>query len=874
MTSLQELRRPLGAAEVVSLPAAAAAGLSGLATAPRTVRILLESLLRRGMTAGAGTADGDPDRVLADAAALLDACAGAGPPQEVALRPTRLVLQDHTGVPVLSDFASLRSLMLERGLDPRRARLRVPVDLVVDHSVEVERWGGPEALAANMARELRLNRERYRFLRWAQGALDGLRVVPPGRGIVHQMHLEHLAQVVMPAGDGGLLVPDLVLGTDSHTPMIGGIGVLGWGVGGIEAETVLLGHEVSLLSPRVVGVRLHGRLPAGSTATDLALTMTRLLRGVGVVGTFVELFGPGVGTLSASDRATVANMAPEYGSTVAFFPVDAATLEYLRLTGRSAGHVARVEAYARHQGLFADGTGEESLRFAETVDLDLAAVEPTVAGPRRPQDAVGLRAVAGTFPGAGGAGEPGPSEGALPDGAVALAAITSCTNTSNPRSMVAAGLLARNAVRRGLRPPSHVKTSLAPGSRSVVRYLAAAGLLRPLEALGFDVVGFGCTTCIGNSGELSPEARASGARVAAVLSGNRNFEGRIHPDVAAAYLASPALVVAYALAGTVLTDLGSDPLGRGADGEEVRLADLWPEAEEVSAAMARVTREAFDRDRAELFAGDRAWAGLEAPSGPVYDWPSDSTYLVRSPWFEGRDGPPGDLRGARVLVWAGDATTTDHISPAGPIARDSEAGRLLRAAGVAPGELSSFGCRRGNHRVMVRGAFSNPGFRNRLAPGERGGRTIHLPSGRPMSVHEAAEAYAAEDVPVVILAGRDYGVGSSRDWAAKAPALLGVRAVLAQGFERIHRSNLVGMGIVPLEFLPGEGPDALGLTGREALDVLGLDDLEPGRAVEVRATGEGGGTRWRMRVRIDTERELRYVRRGGFLPAIAEPLLG
>jgi aconitate hydratase len=855
----------LGEAGYVSLAAAEANGLTGLRTAPRSVRILVENVLRAAVADGGAEAVG---RALDSSAALISACAGSGPAEEIALRPTRLILQDHTGIPVLSDLASLRSLIAERGLDPRRARPALPVDIVVDHSVEVNAWARPEALALNTSREYELNHERYRFLRWAQQEISGLRVVPPGRGIVHQMNLEHLARVVMPDA-GGLLAPDLVLGTDSHTPMVGALGVLGWGVGGIEAETALLGHSVSLLSPPVCGVRLTGEPPVGSTATDLALTMTQFLRETRVVGQFVEFFGPGLRSLSVPDRATLSNMAPEYGCTVAFFPVDELTLDYLRLTGRTAQEVARVEAYTREQGLFVPLDGALDPACARTVEFDLSLVEPSVAGPRRPQERLPLAAVAGSFP-SGGSGH------TLPDGAVAIAAVTSCTNTSNPESMVIAGLVARRAVERGLAVPAWVKTTLAPGSRAVSRYLEAAGLLPYLEKLGFGVAGFGCTTCIGNSGGLAPAAeqavRNDGARLAAVLSGNRNFEGRIHPDVAAAYLASPALVVAFALAGTVRIDLTSERIGVDANGDDVRLADLWPTPDEIARAAGHVALEHFRSEKDALFSGGPEWQDLRFPEGSVYDWPASSTYLVRSPFFDD-DGRrrTADLRGARVLVFAGDSTTTDHISPAGSIAEGSPAGRHLSRSGVAPADYNSYGCRRANHEVLVRGAFANPNFRNRLTPSERGGRTLHVPSGEVMDVYDAASRYAEEGTPVVILAGKDYGFGSSRDWAAKGPALLGVRAVLAESFERIHRSNLIGMGIFPLEFMAGQGADPLGLTGRETFEITGLDGLVPRGEVTVRAHGAAG--EWRMRARVDTARELDYVRRGGFLRAVAAPLL-
>ncbi|WP_438484874.1 aconitate hydratase AcnA [Streptomyces sp. S186] len=883
---LRTLQLPDGTGRFVSLTAAEESGVAGLSTAPRTVRILVENVLRSAVTAADGHdgADEALGRAVSAATALVLACAGAGAEQETALRPTRLILQDHTGVPVLADLASLRSLLQERGLDPRRARPALPVDLVVDHSVEVDAWARPDAVRLNMAREHRLNHERFRFLRWAQQGIPGLRVVPPGRGIVHQMHLEHLARLVMP-DPAGLLAPDLVLGTDSHTPMAGGLGVLGWGVGGIEAETALLGHAISLLSPPVLGVRLVGELPAGSTATDLALTMTQFLRRTGVVGEFVEFFGPGVGTLAVPDRATVANMAPEYGSTVAFFPVDEATLDYLRLTGRSPAEVARVETYTKEQGLFVPlGDGGAEPVCARTLEFDLSAVEPSVAGPRRPQERLPLSAVAAGFPASGNGATQAPrttaGPAAVPDGAIAIAAITSCTNTSNPRSMVTAGLVARKAVERGMRVPNWVKTTLAPGSRAVVHYLNAAGLVPHLEKLGFGVAGYGCTTCIGNSGglpDVATEAARAGVRLAAVLSGNRNFEGRIHPDIAAAYLASPALVVAFALAGTVRCDLSSQPLGVDAEGRPVHLAELWPAPEEITEAVGQVSREHFQREKAHLFSGGAEWTGLEFPSGPVYDWPADSTYLLRSPFFEeqAEGGSLTELHGARVLVFAGDSTTTDHISPAGTITEDSPAGRYLSAAGVPPAQYNSYGCRRGNHEVLVRGAFANAKFRNRLTPSHQGSHTLYLPTGRRMSVHAAANAYADDGIPVVILAGRDYGFGSSRDWAAKGPALLGVRAVLAESFERIHRSNLIGMGIIPLQFPQGQNADALGLTGHEGVEIRGLGALRPRGEVDVVARNAAGEpvAEWRMRARVDTERELRYVRQGGFLRAVAAGLL-
>jgi aconitate hydratase len=876
---LRSVNLPGGSALFVSLAAAEKFGLSGVSTAPRSIRVLVENILRSSFATARGDDAEKLENALSTASSLISASAGDGPEVEVSFRPTRLILQDHSGIPVLADMASLRSLMQERGLDPRDAQPALPVDLVVDHSVEVDSWARLDALRLNMAREHRLNRERYRFLRWAQQEVDGLRVVPPGKGIVHQMHLEHLARIVMP-DSAGLIAPDTVLGTDSHTPMVGALGVLGWGIGGIEAETALLGYSVSLLSPHVTGVRLTGTLPVGSTATDLALTMTEFLRRTGVVGQFVEFFGPGLPALEVPDRATLANMAPEYGCTVAFFPVDEATLNYLRLTGRSADEVARIEAYTKEQGLFVPlGTGWEP-RCARVVEFDLSSVEPALAGPRRPQDRLPLAAVPASFPDAPEATPRSPAAGRPADGAIAIAAITSCTNTSNPVSMVTAGLVARKAVERGLGVPEWVKTSLAPGSRTVVHYLEAAGLLPALEKLGFSVAGFGCTTCIGNSGGLSPQAaeavRTAGIRMSAVLSGNRNFEGRIHPDVAAAYLASPALVVAYALAGTVLVDLTTDPVGTDPHGAQIRLADLWPAPHEVAEALGSVQLDHFRREKDSLFQGDEQWRSLDFPSGAVYDWPAGSDYLVRSPFFdEDQRRELTDLIGARVLVHATDSTTTDHISPAGAIAPDSPAGRFLTEAGVPTPQFNSYGCRRGNHEVLVRGTFANPKFRNRLTPDRPGSSTVHLPTGQVMNIHEAAMAYAAERIPVVVMAGKDYGFGSSRDWAAKGPALLGVRAVLAEGFERIHRSNLVGMGIVPLQFLPGDSADSLGLTGNEVIDVLGLSDLEPRGEVTVRAYDDAGAVprEWRMRVRVDTTGELDYVRKGGFLYAVADTLL-
>jgi aconitate hydratase len=822
------------------------AGLRGTDTAARTALLLAENILR--------TAEPEAlDDALAQAQSVLDPGAGkavAPPGTGLRIRPTRLLLQDHSGIPVLADVASARRTASELGIAATDLDLTLPVDLVVDHSVEVQASQRATALRDNMAYEFEHNAERFRFLKWAAGAFRGLRIVPPGRGIVHQIHLEALARVVCPdPRRPELLAYDFVLGTDSHTPMVNGLGVLGWGVGGVEAVGVALGGPVWVPRPEIVGVRLRGALRAPATATDLALTVTRELRAAGVVGAMLEFLGPGVRTLSVPDRATVANMTPEYGSTVGMFAVDERTLDYLRLTGRDAEQVALVEAYHRWQGTF--GTREDAA-FARLVEIELAEVEPVLAGPSRPEQTVRLSQVPASVPAGDG-------------GAVVLAAITSCTNTANSRSMVTAGLVAARAVERGLHPPDWVKTSLTPGSPTVTAHLAAAGLLPALERLGFHVAGYGCGTCIGNSGPLLPEAaELPGRPRVAVLSGNRNFEGRVHADVDAAYLASPPLVVAYALAGEVTRDLTAGPLQAGS---EVRLADLWPTDAEVDAALAHLTRTVFTGQQRALLRGDAAWEALAAPTGPLYDWPSESTYVRPTPFSLPAFDPGAPLRGARVLVRAPDLTTTDHISPAGAIAPASVAGRYLRSLGVPPADFGSFGTRRANHDVLLRGVFGNPRFRNALAD-RPGPYTTHLPSGEVCSLVDAAERYRAEGVPLVILAGRGYGVGSSRDWAAKGPALLGVRAVLARGFERIHRSNLVGVGILPLEFRPGEGPDELGLDGSERLDIeLPPAPVEGGLA-RVRATrADGTGSAWSMRVRLDTRAETAVWRAGGALPA-------
>ena len=863
---MTDLIRPLGSSGRRYVCLAALGGRS-LATASRTAIIMAENIVRSAGVAGDGKA-------AADLALAYLAAAAGGDQVEIDFYPSRVLLQDHSGIPLLADLAALRSLLDEQGIDPVRADLAIPADLVIDHSVEAHIAGRPDAVAANLAREYGLNEERYRFLRWAQQAVKGLRVVPPGTGIVHQVHLERLAQVVRRDGTG-LLMPDTVVGTDSHTPMVNALGMIGWGVGGIEALAALLGEPVCMLSQPVVGIRLTGARRHGVLATDLALAITQFLRAEGVVGSMVEFFGPGLGTLSVPDRATVANMAPEYGCTTALFGIDEVVLDYLRLTGRD-GHIGDVADYARAQSLWADDTTRE---YARQLGFDLSAVQACAAGPRRPQDLLPLGQVGPSFdPGAPrrepGAGRPGPT-----DGDIAIAAITSCTNTSNPEAMLTAGLIARAAASRGLSAPPWVKASLAPGSRAVTRYLESAGLLGDLAAVGFHLVGYGCTTCIGNSGPLTSdmaEAVATGIKTAAVLSGNRNFDGRIHPDISAAYLMSPPLVVAFALAGTVLIDPLTEPLGTDSRGAEVRLGDLWPSPDELRRASAHVAPGIYQAEGGDLFDGDERWQRLPVAGGGVFVWPDDSTYLLRSPLV--RAAAPGgasDIRGARLLVLAGDVVTTDHISPAGHIPARSEAGEFLRAAGVGAAELNSYGSRRGNHEVMARGTFANRRFANALA-GRPGGWTRHLPDGELMTIHQAATRYRAEGVPVLIMAGRDYGMGSSRDWAAKGPSLLGVRAVLAESFERIHRSNLTCMGILPLQFAAGQNAASLGLRGDELFDIEGIEQAAPLGTLGVRARRADGSTAaaWRMTVRADTARELRYIRAGGILCAVASRWLG
>ncbi len=870
---------------------------------PVTVKILLENVLRH---AGGGVVGEDEVRTLAAWRP------GTEVEAEIPFMPVRVLLQDFTGVPAVVDLAAMRDAMAGLGGDPSRINPLVPADLVIDHSVQVDRYRLPDSFSFNVEREYERNGERYQLLRWAQTAFRDLRVVPPGTGIVHQVNLEYLATVVTQRDEQGRSVafPDTLVGTDSHTTMVDALGVLGYGVGGIEAEAVLLGQPLYQPMPRVVGVRLSGALPRGSTATDLVLSVTEMLRRQGVVGSFVEFAGDGLATLSLPDRATISNMSPEFGATATLFPIDDETLAYLRLTGRHAAQVELVERYARANGLWREPGAVPG--FDVVLDLDLASVEPSVAGPRRPQDRVPLRTLRESFraaypPTAEGAaargavaeqapgGPDGPGASPYPaveialdgarasvrTGSVAIAAITSCTNTSNPTVMVGAGLLARNAVARGLTVGPTVKTSLAPGSRAVTAYLQAAGLMEPLERLGFELVGYGCTTCIGNSGPLdAPIAQAieqHDLTVAAVLSGNRNFEGRIHPLARASYLASPPLVVAFALAGRVDVDLTHEPIGHDPDGRPVMLEEIWPSADEIRSVIdSAIDPELFRRTYASVFEGDDRWRALPIPSGDRYAWDAASTYVARPPFFEGLAAEPApvrDIEGARVLALLGDSVTTDHISPAGSIAPWSPAGQWLQANGVAPLEFNSYGSRRGHHEVMMRGTFGNIRLRNRLVERE-GPYTEHQPSGEVLFIYDAAMRYAAEGVPLVVIGGREYGSGSSRDWAAKGTNLLGVRAVLAQSFERIHRSNLVGMGVLPLQFLPGESADSLALTGRETYAIRGLAaGLQPRQEVTVEVTGGDGIARtFRVVARLDGPIEVDYYREGGILPAVLRRL--
>ncbi len=856
---------------------------------PYSLKILLENLLR--------FEDG-VNVTRADVEALLRWDPKAAPSHEIAFTPARVVMQDFTGVPCIVDLAAMREAIARLGGDAARVNPLAPAELVIDHSVQVDAYGTADSLARNTAIEFGRNGERYSFLRWGQTAFNNFKVVPPSTGIVHQVNLEYLGRVVFSKTEGKetWAYPDTLVGTDSHTTMINGLGVVGWGVGGIEAEAAMLGQPVTMLIPQVIGFELSGKLRPGTTATDLVLTITEQLRKKGVVDKFVEFYGDGLAGLPLADRATISNMSPEFGSTIAVFPVDEETIRYLTLTGRPAEQVALVEAYAREQGLWRTN-GMRAAEYTEVLRLDLGSVEPSLAGPKRPQDRVPLTkaksvsqaavkktaeeraqknpAATGTAPVAG-AGY------ALKDNAVVIAAITSCTNTSNPAVLVAAGLLARAARARGLSSRPWVKTSLAPGSRVVTDYLAKAGLLADLEAIGFYTVGYGCTTCIGNSGPLKPEIsaaiKAGDVTAASVLSGNRNFEGRVHPEVKMNFLASPPLVVAYALAGSMDIDLTTEPLGTGSDGQPVFLKDLWPTAHAVDEAVRLAVDAAmFKKSYGAVFQGDEHWNAIKVPAGTSYAWQPKSTYVRNPPYFDGMTMTPGavsDIHGARVLALLGDSVTTDHISPAGDIAKSGPAAKYLMAEGVQPADFNSYGARRGNHEVMMRGTFANIRLRNLLVPGTEGGVSVHLPSGTQGSIYDVAMRYKADHTPLVVLAGKEYGTGSSRDWAAKGTMLLGVKAVIAESFERIHRSNLIGMGVLPLQFVDGANAASLGLTGRERFDVTGLDGGAAKRVQVVATADDGKRTQFAARLRIDTPKELDYYRHGGILQYVLRSLVG
>jgi len=899
-----------------SLPALERAGYTGLARLPYSLKILLENLLRR--------EDGRfVDRDDIETLAGWDVTSKVA--KEIAFMPARVLLQDFTGVPAVVDLAAMRDGVVRLGGDPRRVNPLQPVELVIDHSVQVDHFAERNAFELNAELEFSRNRERYTFLRWGQTAFDNFKVVPPDTGIVHQVNLEYLARVVFSEQSQGELLayPDTLVGTDSHTTMVNGLGVVGWGVGGIEAEAAMLGQPISMLIPEVIGFRLTNRLPEGATATDLVLTITERLRKLGVVGKFVEFYGPGLEFLTIADRATLGNMSPEYGATIAICPIDDMTLDYLRLTARDEARVKLVEAYAKEQGLFRTADAADPV-YTQSAELDLSTVEPSLAGPKRPQDRVSLnqakikfqqalevmlaerkaKPAAAEKPGeatkphettkvaAAAAAAPAatvaaldtmvPGMEGLDHGSVVIAAITSCTNTSNPSVMIGAGLLARNALRRGLKTKPWVKPSLAPGSLVVTEYLRAAGLLEPLAELGFNLVGYGCTTCIGNSGPL-PEPVSSIVKdknlvVASVLSGNRNFEGRIQSQVRANYLASPPLVVAYAIAGKMQVDLTCEPLGTGSDGQPVHLRDIWPSEREIQETMLKAVRQEMFREQySHVFDGDHRWQSLGVPKGERFNWDESSTYIRNPPFFEGltlEPTPPEDIRGGRVLAVLGDSVTTDHISPAGSIPADSPAGKYLIAHGVAPRDFNSYGARRGNHEVMMRGTFANIRLRNQLAPGTEGGWTTLLPADEVMTIYDASVKYKESGVPLLVIAGKEYGSGSSRDWAAKGTLLLGVKAVIAESFERIHRSNLVNMGVLPLEFQAGQNAASLKLTGRESFDVVGMESMRHAGDVTVRATAaDGTATEFTALVRIDTPEELAAYRAGGILPYVLRQLV-
>ena len=890
MTDSFKARRPLKVGEaqyeILSFEALEQPKIRRL---PFCLKILLENLLRH--EDGVNITRGDIE-------ALLGWDPKAVPHYEIAFTPARVIMQDFTGVPCIVDLAAMREAIVRLGGDPQRVNPLAPAELVIDHSVQVDEYGTADSLRHNNEIEFRRNGERYMFLRWGQTAFSNFKVVPPNTGIVHQVNIERLARVIFTdtTPSGNLAYPDTLVGTDSHTTMVNGLGVLGWGVGGIEAEAAMLGQPVTMLIPQVIGFRLTGSLPAGTTATDLVLTVTEILRKHGVVDKFVEFFGDGLKGLPLADRATIANMSPEFGSTCAIFPIDEETIRYLELTGRPADQVALVEAYAKAQGLWRVD-GATAADYTDVVELDLSAVEPSLAGPKRPQDRVPLRSAKAVYRGsvqkmAEERARKKPQATGIAkstvdgetfevrDGAVLIAAITSCTNTSNPAVLVAAGLLARNANARGLASKPWVKTSLAPGSRVVTDYLQKAGLLKELEALGFFTVGYGCTTCIGNSGPLKPEiseaVKSADIVACSVLSGNRNFEGRVHPEIKMNFLGSPPLVVAYALAGSLDIDITTEPLGEGKDGKPVYLKDVWPTPQDVAAAVASSVNSAmFKKGYANVFAGDANWNAIKTPAGRIYSWDGASTYVKNPPYFDGMTmtpAPLSDIKGARVLAMLGDSVTTDHISPAGDISKSSPAAKYLLAQGVKPADFNSYGARRGNHEVMMRGTFANIRLRNLLAPGTEGGVTVHMPSGEPMAIFDAAVKYKAAGTPLIILAGKEYGTGSSRDWAAKGTMLLGAKAVIAESFERIHRSNLIGMGVLPLQFKEGQNAQSLGLSGTELFDISGLDRGAAKYVLIIAKAAAGNATEFEVRLRIDTPKELDYYQHGGILQYVLRQL--
>ncbi|HXI78196.1 MAG TPA: aconitate hydratase AcnA [Steroidobacteraceae bacterium] len=873
--------------EILSLEALKSLNVGRL---PFSLKILLENLLR--FEDGVNVTKNDIE-------ALLQWDPKALPSHEIAFTPARVIMQDFTGVPCIVDLAAMREAIVRLGGDPQRVNPLAPAELVIDHSVQVDEYGAADSLQHNNEIEFKRNGERYMFLRWGQTAFSNFKVVPPNTGIVHQVNIEHLARVIFSAEGAGskLAYPDTLVGTDSHTTMVNGLGVLGWGVGGIEAEAAMLGQPVTMLIPQVIGFKLTGSLPAGTTATDLVLTVTEMLRKVGVVDKFVEFFGDGLKGLPLADRATIANMSPEFGSTCAIFPIDEETIRYLALTGRTSDQIALVEAYAKAQGLWRIN-GAPAADYTQVVELDLSTVEPSLAGPKRPQDRVPLRNAKSVYqssvkkmaderaqknPQARGVASAtvGGSAFEVKDGAVLIAAITSCTNTSNPAVLVAAGLLARNAAARGLKSKPWVKTSLAPGSRVVTDYLRKAGLLRDLEALGFYTVGYGCTTCIGNSGPLKPEiseaVRSADVVACSVLSGNRNFEGRVHPEIKMNFLASPPLVVAYALAGSLDIDITTEPLGQGSDGKPVYLKEVWPSAADVAAAVAgSVDSAMFSKGYANVFSGDANWSAIKTPAGKIYSWDGKSTYVKNPPYFDGitmTPAPVADIKGARALAVLGDSVTTDHISPAGNISKSSPAAKYLLLQGVQAVDFNSYGARRGNHEVMMRGTFANIRLRNLLLPGTEGGVTLHIPSGEQMSIFDAAMKYKTQGIPLIILAGKEYGTGSSRDWAAKGTMLLGAKAVIAESFERIHRSNLIGMGVLPLQFKEGQNTQSLGLSGKETFEIAGLN-RGAAKFVKVIAKSDDGTltTEFEARLRIDTPKELDYYQHGGILQYVLRQL--